>query len=98
MSALVLDSKGHEEFPEAEVQAAVKKRRTAVERAEESLNKAKAKARKKLLKLAKDKLEEALHLLHGAGADITFPGDEYGLDLADSISAGIAAIVEEVGE
>lgn len=66
MNGLVLDSKGHEEFPEAEVQATVKKRRTAVERAAESLEKAKAKARARLLKLAEAKLEEARRLLIGA--------------------------------
>lgn len=66
MNGLVLDSKGHEEFHEAEVQATVKKRRTAVERAAESLEKAKAKARARLLKLAEAKLEEARGLLIGA--------------------------------
>lgn len=43
-----------------------KPRRTAVERAAESLEKAKAKARARLLKLAEAKLEEARCLLIGA--------------------------------
>lgn len=98
MNGLVLDSKGHEEFPEAEVQAMVKKRRTAVERAAESLEKAKAKARARLLKLAHDKLEEALDLLNGAGGDLSYNDGEYDNDVRESVSCCIASVAEELSK
>jgi hypothetical protein len=101
MSVLALDSKGHEEFPEAEVQATVKKRRTAVERAEESLAKAKEKARLKMLRLAHGHVEEAMTLVTASG-DISFrvyagQASET-VNMRDLLIDIRAAIRQEIGE
>ena len=71
-------------------------RRSAVERAEESLAKAKAKARIKLLKLAAMKLEDALGLIRESGAcdlEINGMGTVLGAIACSSVRIG-----EEVGE
>jgi hypothetical protein len=78
-----------------------KPRRTAVERAEESLNKAKAKARLKLLRLAHGHVEEAMTLVTASG-DISFrvyagQASET-VNMRDLLIDIRAAIRQEIGE